>query len=523
MIDINKELSDTSSALYVISSLMRKPDLLEGNYALLPDDFCSPLQKIAFTSIYNMEKNGATQLTPQDLDLYIKTQPNVYEYYSQNKGYEWLQTAYTLTENSDSNQFDYYYERLKKFTILRELVKQGIDIKDFYDLSTDLLDRDEQDNKLDTISAAEIINSVREKLVSIEDKNVGKTVMRAETAAEGLRELVKGLEEHPDVGLPLDGAYLNAACRGARLGKFYIYSAATGAGKTRHMLGNACALSLPYVQNHRIVARDGFEKILFITTEQEPDEIKTMVLANVSGVNEEKILTHTFNASEAQDLELGIQILEKYGNNFIIEPMPDPSIAAVGTRITKHILQDKVRYIFYDYIFSSTGLLSEFRDLKIREDVALRLLSTKLKEIATTYNVYIESGTQLNSNWESMTVRNQNTIEGSKAIANKIDFGMIGVRLIPGSEEAQSIQPYLDEHSFAHTPNLVIDIYKNRRGQATAVKLFRYFDYGTCRSEDLFVMDTDYKPYSIARDNDTVYKKVYNNIADLERAGDDNE
>ena len=193
MMDINKELSDTSSALYVLSTLMRKPQILEEDYTLLPDDFTSPLQRITFTSIYNMEKNGAEHLTPQDIDLYIKTQPQVYDYYLQNKGYEWLQTTYNLTENGDSNQFKYYYTRLKKFSILRELVRAGIDISDFYDISKDLLSRDEEDEKLDQISGDEIINHIREKLVGIEDKNVGKRASSYQTVDAGVDDFV---EEH---------------------------------------------------------------------------------------------------------------------------------------------------------------------------------------------------------------------------------------------------------------------------------------------------------------------------------------
>ena len=44
-------------------------------------------------------------------------------------------------------------------------------------------------------------------------------------------------------------------------------------------------------------------------------------------------------------------------------------------------------------------------------------------------------------------------------------------------------------------PNLVIDIYKNRRGKMSSLKIFRYFDFGTCRATDLFVTDANYRKY----------------------------
>ena len=57
---------------------------------------------------------------------------------------------------------------------------------------------------------------------------------------------------------------------------------------TRFMVGNACAISLPYIENGKIIVREGLEKVLFVATEMSADEIQTLVLAYVSGINEEK-------------------------------------------------------------------------------------------------------------------------------------------------------------------------------------------------------------------------------------------
>ena len=65
-----------------------------------------------------------------------------------------------------------------------------------------------------------------------------------------MRDLVKELQANPEVGLPLEGDIINYACRGARLGKLYTYSAPSGAGKTRYMVMNACAISMPYIDEH---------------------------------------------------------------------------------------------------------------------------------------------------------------------------------------------------------------------------------------------------------------------------------
>lgn len=83
-------------------------------------------------------------------------------------------------------------------------------------------------------------------------------------------------------------------------------------------------------------------------------------------------------------------------------------------------------------------------------------------------------------------------------VLRKIDIGLIGVRL--EEEEYKQIDAMWMELKKMHPewiyiekPNVVIDVYKNRRGEMNYVKVFRYFDYGTCHTVDLFITDTSYK------------------------------
>ena len=503
---IKKDLFDTNASLYVLSCLMRNPLLLQDDkYVLVKTDFYKPLQQMIFVTIYNMAQNGIERITPQDIDLYISQYESQYEYYKQNKGYEFVIQCYQTAEGSDEKQFDSYYQRLKKFSMLRDLESVGIDTKQFYDTEKDALNRDIEDERLNKTSLEEILNAVRSNIVTIENKHIGKTTSSAQDAAEGMRDLVQELQSNPEVGLPLEGEIVNFTSRGARLGKLYTYSAPSGAGKTRYMVMNACAISMPYIDEHEQVIIRGtkeqpdYQKVLFITTEQQPDEIQTMILAHVSGVNEKSILLGNFTPYELERIKRALDIIDKYGSNFIIECIPDPSIAMLRARLTKYIIQDNIEYIFYDYIFSSPGLLSEFRDVAVREDVALMMLSNTLKEIAATYNVFIQSATQLNDGWSKREIglRDQNCIRGSKAIADKIDIGLIAVRI--NEEERKQIDAIWNElraqkpSVYTHDPNIVIDIYKNRRGEMNSVKIFRYFDFATLRCQDLFITDASYK------------------------------
>jgi replicative DNA helicase len=126
------------------------------------------------------------------------------------------------------------------------------------------------------------------------------------------------------------------------------------------------------------------------------------------------------------------------------------------------------------------------------------MLSNTLKEIAADYGVFVYTGTQVNREWEKRHFRNENNIAGSKAIADKIDFGVVAVKV--DEEEKEKVRDLLRADGIKEDPNVVIDIYKNRRGRVVNAKLYRIFDYGTCRTKDLMLTDTNYnKIHGIGR------------------------
>lgn len=426
---VKKDLFDRNASLYVIGCLMKRPLLLqEERYAFVSTDFDVPLHQMVFFAIYNLAQNGVVKITPQDIDLYLKQYSAQYKYYETHNGFSLVMQCSDMIQDSDDKQFDYYYQRLKKFSMLRDFENVGIDTSQFYDTEKDALNRDLEDEKLNKTSLNAIPERIRSLIVDIENRHIGKDTSTSQVVGKGIRQLVADLREQPEVGLPLDGDIINFAARGARLGKLYTYSAPSGAGKTRYMVGNACAISMPYIDDRgKVVVRgnensddDNYQKVLFVTTEQQADEIQTMILAYVSGVNEKHILLGNYTPDQYDRVQKALDIVERYQDNFIIECIPDPSIAMIKARLAKYIVQDGVEYIFYDYIFSSPGLLSEFRDVAVREDVALMMLSNSLKETAMIYNVFIQSATQLNEGWSKKTtgLRDQNCLRGSKAIAD---------------------------------------------------------------------------------------------------------
>lgn len=528
---IKKELYDKNAAMYILSCLMRNPLLLQNEkYAFVKTDFDLPVHQMVFYAIFNMAQNGAERITPVDIDLSIKQYDSQYAYYQGAKGYDFVLECYNMTEGADGSQFESYYNRLKKFSILRDLEGMGINTTEFYN-PDDTFNIDVEEQKLNNLKLAAIPDRIRARLVEIENRHIGKDEGTSQEIGLGMRALVNSLKETPEVGLPIEGDIFNFTARGARLGKMYIYSAPSGQGKTRNMVGMACSISMPYInKSGQVVFRgtaenNDYQKVLFVATEMKADEIQTLVLSFVSGVNEKKILLGNPTPDEQDRIDKALDIIDKYGHNLIVECIPDPSITLIKARLSKYIVQDGIEYIFYDYIFNSPGLVTEFAAANLREDVVLMMLSNSLKELAMNYNIFLMSATQLNDGWAKNQVglRDQNCIRGSKAIADKIDIGAIGVKISEDEYKRvdaiwQEIKKRHVEWSYIDRPNVVVDIYKNRRGEMNSVKIFRYFDYGTCHCVDLFATDSTYN--GIDEIGTFQYEVTKYNYLDLKTRGD---
>lgn len=94
------------------------------------------------------------------------------------------------------------------------------------------------------------------------------------------------------------------------------------------------------------------------------------------------------------------------------------------------------------------------------------------------------SATQLNAKGDDNSeIRNESALRGARSIADKVDNGMIIAR--PTKEELEIIKQEGWE-----TPNRVIDVYKTRSSPWNQIRIWSYFDGGTCRNKDLFVTNS---------------------------------
>lgn len=392
---------DTVSAMQVIGSVFQEPDLLDATdkYLITDEDFTDEFHKIIFGSIYKLYEAGVKNITIESINDFLSSRPKSEAIYKVNKGDEWL---LKVSENAQIEAFDYYYSRLKKFSLLRAYDNYGIDVSDIYDIDNifDSQKRQKQEEYLDNASLEDIANKVDEKIDAIRIQYVDDVYEEAQQAGEGVYDLIDKFKLHPEVGVPLYGPLINTVTRGARLKKFYLRSAPTGCGKTRSMIADACYIACEkiYDESFGWINTGVGQPTLFITTEQELEEIQTMMLAFLSNVNEEHILNNTYVGNEEERVMQAADIL--CAAPLYVEELPDFSLQDVEDTIKKNIREHDVKYVFEDYIHSSMKILEEITrrsgGVKLREDNVLFMLSNKLKDICNQYGVFVMSATQLN-------------------------------------------------------------------------------------------------------------------------------
>lgn len=418
---------DVPSIVQVIGCVYKTPQLLDysDKYILTEEDFPDQFHKIVFGVAFKLHELGSEKITLNSVLDYLSSRPKSEAVFIKQKGEEWLIKA---VENAQPASFDYYYNRVKKMTLLRAFDYYGIDVSDIYDPDNiiDTKKKQLQEDQLDNATLEELAQKVQNKIDKIRAEFVDDEWGEAKQAGDGIEELIDSLKETPDVGVPLYGPLINTVTRGARLGKFYLRSAATGIGKTRSMIADICYIACNRIYDDIFgwIKNGTSEPSLFIATEQDLSEIQTMMLAFIANVNEEHIMNGKYEGDEEERVREAARIIKN--SPLYVEVLPDFSLQDVENKIKKNIRDHDVKYVGFDYIHSSLKILEEVTrragGVKLREDNILFMLSARLKDICNQYNIFILSSTQLNGLYTESDTPDQNLLRGAKSIADWTNF-----------------------------------------------------------------------------------------------------
>lgn len=443
--------------------------------------------------------NNGQVTSPSDKDLIMCIAEHNYIPGFEIKNQGWITDLYETVSLTDS--FEYVFADFKRQSLVEKLVKYGLDPKNFYVNPNDNLDNKVLKPEFAGLGASDILDSIKADIALIGGEFSRKGTSDVQSAFDNLESLLNETAETPEVGPPLQGDLFNAILGGAISSRLCIRSASSGLGKTRTSVGDACLLAFPLRYDWKLkkwIKYGRSEKVCLIITEQSMEEVQMMMLAYLSGVNEAAIKRNTWSQEQKRIVYQALKVVETFQNNLTIIRVPNPSISLLDSVIREQVILKKIKYVFYDYVFVSPSLLGEFRGQNLRNDEILLMFSDALKKLAVDLDIFIMTSTQVNAKADdNKDVRNEATLAGSRAIINKADFGCVMAR--PTKEELVAISDLCETEKIKweaehiepfQMPNCVTDIYKNRGGADTQMRIWSYLDLGTMKRHDYFVTDS---------------------------------
>ena len=481
----------------LLGCLMKNPSLVvRPQSPLVKSDF-EPIEfhKILFICIKTLAQSGVTDISEIEIDNFIAPHEAQKEILDDSNYYEFIST---VKELANLDNFDYYYNIVRKFSLLRELKEQGQDISLYYDET-------EEDTKaqkqLEQWTILDILNNIEAQANELRNKYDINFVRNEMTAGEDTEDLIAQFEEAPAFGSFLTSPYLTQLYMGLCRGHLIMNSSPAGTGKTRMMIADLCAISVDTLWDDE--ANDFIPNLnydgpgLFIHSElASRTEINPMFLACVSGVNAKHITMGQLDKKEKARVVKAGEILQR--NNLILCDMPDFTSANIKRKIDECVKNYATTTVGFDYLQLQSAVSAEYKantSIPAREDLVLRALATDLKAYAEEYNIAVMTASQLNGVEKQMEFPDESCLSSSKAIKQKLDAACITLSVKDRPKEYKKIEPYLKRKGFDRSkdpmPNLISYVYKARFGEYAdqKLKVWRYFDRATMRNKDFFVTD----------------------------------
>ena len=478
----------------VIGSICQDTELLKDSKTQLnPEDFMQSLHQTVFKAInnivYNASGDNVSNITAVDVDNYLSAYPTQYKIWNDQKGFDYLQNC---LEHANKETYWQSYDRIKKMSILRAYVNKGFDISELYDWeSDDFLSREKSLQDLDKKDMKDIFEHFTLKNLQIKDSYDIETEGKQFKAGTNIKDLLNKFKAGIEYGAPYPNEFENFLFRGQRKGKVVIRSGASGTLKTSISIANMVNNAVGKIYKKGEWHYNGVSlPSLFISTELDEDELNVIALAYMTGIPRKVIMDGLFNKEQEKVLEEAGNILES--SPLYMYHIPNFSVADIEDIIERNILDNDVGYISFDYIQLTSKLArstSELFGQNQREDQILLHLSSSLKTLAEKYDVYIETGTQLNRNSKEEDNWDATSIRGGSSIIDKVDCAELLFRT--KEKHLEKVKSIIEESGFGKEPTYFRVVFKNRAGMADVI-IWSHMNPSTVREEVLFCTDLDY-------------------------------
>jgi len=306
------KIKDIATELLVLGSLYTNHDLLLEYGELLKEqyDFSEPTTKFLFNSISELHyQYPDTEITETKVNIYMNQDPERKKKYDALKGYSYIERIKKLV---DLNDFPTYYEKLKKFSLLREYERKGFPAQKIY-----------EKNNFEKLTCEDIVRAMEYQASKIGTIIGG--LKESIILGKNMVSKVAQWKQKPDVGLSIPFEIINMLMRGLRNKKLTMFGMHSGCGKSRTTSKIACYLGIL----HQIPVWVG-------ANEQDEDEWDAMVISCVinnpefgfqnelyrrglNGIDETKIVTGAYNELEEEVILMAAEFIEKNSKIYFSE------------------------------------------------------------------------------------------------------------------------------------------------------------------------------------------------------------
>lgn len=498
---------DRLSAQMALGIMLNNPSILYNEkYKINRNDFIIPFHKVLFACIENIAATGAKEIDAPSIVTFINSSEK-YETMKrvlENENYVDFISTYKEISKESKETFDFYYNNIKKYSLLRKYKEYGFNISELYD---ELKDENEQKKKINEISINDILIHF-EKIQSQLKKDFStESPIEESYAGDDIEELLEILSHSPLMGSALNSPYITTLSNGWSQGHLILRGAGSGAGKSLQAIGDISLICSPelydplaqdFIPNPNYQEGGG----LYIHTEQSQFfEIQPRFLSYVSNVECWKILNNNLSDEERLRVLKAAEILKK-GRIKLIN-LPHFTINNLYDTVKNEVLNEGIHTFVFDYIFNNGIAISQYSKMvgikNIREDQFFLMMITRLKEIAEDFNLRVMTMSQLNGKEKDSKYKvvDERCLFGATSLKNKIDSGYICT--FPTKAELDVVLPFIEGGKYDGIElNNISHCFKARHSQYKSnLKIWQSLNKSTGRVIDVMVTDSDNEPVMI--------------------------
>ena len=231
---MSEQLYSINAGNFLLSSLLNNTGLLySSSYPLTKEDFRPNLShKIIYITICQLADRGCNEIDAKELVTYLES------------GYEEQYNALkedisdgnvvsyidTLKQLDNTKSYEYWYNEIRKRSLLRLYRDNGFDISKFWDE-----DKSEEKNiaKLNKYSIKDIVTNYDTIQAELRQQYVIDETVRRIKAGENYEEIKEAFKNTPYFGACMESPYQTTLFRGWVKGQVIMNSAPSGMGKAQ--------------------------------------------------------------------------------------------------------------------------------------------------------------------------------------------------------------------------------------------------------------------------------------------------